>query len=447
MLEITNTLLTKCLTLFFIGEILLNIFFSQNSAFMPLLNDDDRAPSLRKQPDLTIESPSRSCSEGSRSTSPMPYGMRMEENGSKEDKLNAQRTIAGRIAQIFIKNGDLASCTSATTNDSSEVSDTSIAEVHENNLEEQQSSSYSFEEAMKRMESTDRGNECPSNLPGGVLLDQLYVSTSSELNSLLFAPDSNFPIALASVQGTTELQQGPWEFENGGDSLKRVVSYLKAATKLIKALKATEDQTYLKADGKVFAVLASVSTPDVMYGSTFKVEVLYCITPGPEIPSGEESSRLVISWRMNFIQSTMMKSMIENGARQGLKDSYTQFGNVLAQTIKPVVPTDAGSNKEQVLASLQAERQSDWKLAFQYFANITMVSTIFVVLYVSAHIWIATPGPIQGLEFVGLDLPDSIGEVIVCMLLFIQGERVVKMIARFIQARARKGNIHKSVVV
>ncbi|CBI25738.3 unnamed protein product, partial [Vitis vinifera] len=425
------------------GEILLNIFFSQNSGFMPLHSDDDHVPPLRKHPDVTIESPSRSFNGSSRSSSPMPSGMRMEDIiGSKEEKLNAQKTIAGRIAQIFVKNGDLASCTSAGSIDSSELSETSIPEVYENKLEEQSSSSCSFEESMKRMESTDQGNECLSNLPGGVLLDQLYVVASSELNSFLFAPDSNFPRALADLQGTTELQQGPWVFENGGDSLKRVVTYIKAASKLIKAVKATEDQTYLKADGKVFAVLASVSTPDVMYGSTFKAEVLYCITPGPEMPSGEQSSRLVISWRMNFSQNTMMKSMIEGGARQGLKDSYAQYGNLLAQNVKPVDPNDAGSNKEQVLASLQAERQSDWKLAVQYFVNITVVSTIFAVLYVSTHIWIATPSPIQGLEFVGLDLPDSIGEVIVCILLVIQGERVLKMIARFMQARAQKGSDH-----
>lgn len=410
---------------------------------MPSNSDDDLVPPLRKQQDFTVESPPRYFSESSRSSSPMPSGMRMEDSSSREEKVNTQKTIAGRIAQIFIKNGDLASCTSARSIDSSELSDTSIAEVNENKPEEQ-SSSCNFEEAMKRMEAKDQGNECPSNLPGGVLLDQLYGVASSELNSLLFAPDSLFPGALADLQGTTELQQGPWVFENGGDSLKRVVTYIKAATRLIKAVKATEDQTYLKADGKVFSVLANVSTPDVMYGSTFKTEVLYCITPGPEMPSGEQSSQLIISWRMNFVQNTMMKSMIENGARQGLKDSYGQYGSLLAQNVKPINPKDLGSNKEQVLASLQVERQSDWKLAFQYFANITMVSTIIAVLYVSTHIWIAVGNPIQiqGLEFVGLDLPDSIGEVIVCAFLVIQAERVLKMIARFMKARAQKGNTH-----
>lgn len=97
-----------------------------------------------------------------------------------------------------------------------------------------------------------------------------------------------------------------------------MTTYIKAVTKLVKSLKATEEQTYLKADGKCFAVLSSVSTPDAPYGNCFKTEVLYSITRGPDLPLGEQSSQLVISWRMNFLQSTMMNGMIENGARQGI---------------------------------------------------------------------------------------------------------------------------------
>ena len=137
-----------------------------------------------------------------------------------------------------------------------------------------------------------------------------------------------------------------------------------------------------------------------------------------------------------------MKGMIENGAKQGLRESFDQFTALLAQTIKPVDSKDIGLNKEQLLGSLQAEPQSDWKLAVQYFANFTMASTVFMSVYVMVHIWLAAPSTIQGLEFVGLDLPDSIGEFIVCGVLVLQGERLLQLISRFIQARARKGNIH-----
>ncbi|KAL6990599.1 hypothetical protein U1Q18_008716 [Sarracenia purpurea var. burkii] len=357
---------------------------------------------------------------------------------SKEEKLHA---FASRIAQIFNKNGDTASNASSKSPDLPEVLDTARLEVSETSCDEE-SSSGSFEDAMKTMESKDEGSEIPANLPSGIILDQLYLITPQDLNSLLFSPDSNFHRSVSELQGTTELKIGPWKFENSGESLKRGLTYVRAASKLVKATRGIEEQTYLKADGKVFAVLASVSTPDVPYGSIFKAELLYCITPGPELPSGEQSSRLVISWRMNFLQSTMLKGMIEGGARQGLKESFEHYINLLSQNVKTVDMKDLASNKEQVLATLQVVPQSDWKLAVQYFSNFTMLSTIFMGMYVLVHIWLSTPGMIQGLEFGGLDLPDSIGEVIVCGVLVLQGERALELISRFMQARAQKGSDH-----
>ncbi|PPR99604.1 hypothetical protein GOBAR_AA21037 [Gossypium barbadense] len=314
--------------------------------------------------------------------------------------------------------------------DLTEMPENSRADVADEKPDDQLSS-VSFEEAMKTMESKDQGSEIPSNLPGGVLL-----------NSLLFSSDSSFPKSLAEMQGSKDPQLGPWKFEDGDSSLKRVYTYIKAPTKMIKATKVTEEQMYIRADAKSFAILVVVSTPDVPYGSTFKTELLYCITPGPELPSGEQSAHLVISWRMNFLQSTMMKGMIENGARQGLKEGFEQFTTLLTQSVKPVDSKDIGLNKEQILGSLQAEPKSDWKLAFQYFANFTVVSTVFMALYVIVHIWLAAPSTIQGLEFVGLDLPDSIGEFIVCGVLVLQGERLLQIISRFMQARAQKGSDH-----
>lgn len=418
------------------GEILLNIYFSQNNSYLDTTYNGDHASALRKHEDMDVKDISRSFSGSSNSSSPT----RQDDNvSSKEEKSSAQKSLAGRITQMFNRNFDIGPTTSTRGTDLMEIPEISRADVFDNKSDDQSSS---FEEAMEALCSRDQGSEIPSNLPGGVLLDQLYVIAPKELNSLLFSPDSSFPRSLAEVQGSTDLQIGPWKFENGGESLKRIYSYIRAPTKLIRAVKATEEQTYIKADGKTFAVLASVSTPDVMYGSTFKVEVLYCIGPGPELPSGEESSHLVISWRMNFLQSTMMKSMIENGARQGLKESFEQFTTLLEQTIKPVDSKDFGLNKEQILGSLQAEPQSDWKLAVQYFANFTMVSTVFMSLYVIVHICLAAPSTIQGLEFLGLDLPDSIGEFIVCGILVLQGERVLQLISRFMHARVQKGSDH-----
>ncbi|XP_074295148.1 C2 and GRAM domain-containing protein At1g03370-like [Silene latifolia] len=306
--------------------------------------------------------------------------------------------------------------------------------------DEHPSTSASFDEMLTTMEASHQQTDLPTNLPGGVLLDQHYLTTTTQLNALLFSPDSAFPLALTEAQSKTDPHFGQWTFDN--QSLKRQNTYITPPSKLLKAVKAFEDQSYLLVDGKSFAVFVSIATPDVMYGNTFRVEILYCITPGPELPSGEQSSRLVISWRMNFVQSTMMKGMIENGARQPLKDNFDQFSTVLSQHVKPVDVKGTASEKDQLLATLQAEQQSDGKLFVQYFANFTVVSTIIIVVYTLSHIWKAAPSTVQGLEFVGLDLPDSIGEVVVSAVLVLQAKRIFDLVARFMQARTQKGSDH-----
>ncbi|KAK7292499.1 hypothetical protein RIF29_08280 [Crotalaria pallida] len=420
------------------GEIHLSISFSQNNAPVESNDNDDQLLHPRKCADAITDSPSTSFNDCSYSSSPV----RDEIRPSRDDKFGSQKSLAGRLAQIFNKGSELSPTPSSRSIDS-EQPETIKDEATEINTEDQSSSNDTFEEALRKMQSADQGSEIPSNLPGGVLIDQLYIIAPEDLNVLLFSPDSNFAKSLADIQGTTERQIGAWKLEDGGVvSVKRSLTYIKAASKLIKAVKGYEEQTYLKADGKNFVVLAVVNTPEVMYGSTFRAELLYVVTPGPELSEGEQCSRLVISWRMNFLQSTMMKGMIESGARQGMKESFDQFAVLLSQTIKPVDSKDLGSDKEHALASLQAEPQSTWKLAVQYFANFTVVSSFLTGFYVLIHMWLVAPGTVQGLEFAGLDLPDSIGEFVVCAVLVLQGKRALGLISRFMQARAKQGSDH-----
>ncbi|KAL8126144.1 hypothetical protein AgCh_013433 [Apium graveolens] len=110
----------------------------------------------------------------------------------------------------------------------------------------------------------------------------------------------------------------------------------------------------------------------------------------------------------------MMRSMIENGARQGVRESVEQHATLLAQNVRLVDPMDIASDKEQVLASLQVEPHSD------------------------SGNWVS----IQGLEFVGLDLPDSVGEVIACFILVLQGQQVLALVSRFMHARVKRGSDH-----
>ncbi|XP_017972261.1 PREDICTED: C2 and GRAM domain-containing protein At5g50170 isoform X1 [Theobroma cacao] len=345
------------------------------------------------------------------------------------------KAIAGRLEKLFNKNEE----TSRTDDSSSELS-TALSD-HEDSLEGLPSS-CSFEEAIKLMQSKHNQHEMPENLEGGILLDRMYALSSYDLNKFLFAPNSQFRKDLAELQGTTEVQEGPWTWKSGYDfCLTRVVTYTKAATKLVKAVKATEEQTYIKANGQEFAILISASTPEVPYGSTFKIELLYKIMPGPELSAGEESSHLIISWRINFQQSTMMRSMIEGGVKQGLKESFDQFASLLAQKLK-ILDSMELSDRDHMLSTLQTEQQSDWELATEYFWNFTVVFTIFMVSFFIVHLILCDSSKVQGLEIDGLDLPDSFGELITGGILIILLQRAYNMVSHFIQARLQRGSDH-----
>ncbi|XVF49315.1 hypothetical protein PTKIN_Ptkin04bG0001500 [Pterospermum kingtungense] len=351
------------------------------------------------------------------------------------ERKHLAKAITGRLEKFFNNNKTEETSRTVTDDSSSDIS-TAVSD-HEDTLEGHHSS-CSFEEAIELMQSKQNKHEVPENLEGGILLDQMYSLSSYDLNKFLFAPDSQFRTDLAELQGTTDVQEGPWTWKSGDVScLTRVVTYTKAATKLVKAVKAIEDQTYIKANGREFAILVTVSTPQVPYGNTFVIELLYKITPGPE----ESSSHLIISWRINFQQSTMMKSMIEGGVKQGLKESFDQFADLMAQNLKILDGTEL-PDRDHMLSTLQTEQQSDWELAIEYFFNFTVIFTIFMVLYFMVHILLCDSPKVQGLEFVGLDLPDSFGELITSGILIILVQRVYNMVCHFIQARLQRGSDH-----
>lgn len=375
-------------------------------------------------------------------------------NGNSSADLNGTETSSGetdksdklsfvdRVYQIFAKkNGD----TMPTSSGSSEALEEVQEEASGCELLVSQIDNVCpetpFSELLKSLESRHEGVEMPVNLQG-ILVNQSYLASPSDLNNLLFSPDSDFKQTMVELQGCTDFKTEPWRLDNGGESLKRVVTYTTAPSKLVKAVQATEEQSYLKADGKEYAVLLSVSTPDVPCGTYFRTEILFRIMPGPELDSQQQTSHLVISWRMNFLQSTMIKSMIENGARQGLEQNYAQFSDLLSQKIKPIDVEGSGSDKEQVLASLQGGEESDWKIAFLYFCNFRVLSSLFVSLYIILHVLRVNPSAVQGLEFTGLDLPDSLSEIIMGGLLFLQVQRILKNITCFLQAREQKGGDH-----
>ncbi|XP_073000671.1 C2 and GRAM domain-containing protein At1g03370-like isoform X1 [Typha latifolia] len=343
------------------------------------------------------------------------------------------------LSNIFGKNTEAPS--SPTPGNLDPLEQLQQAEACENQ-DEEACCDKTFCEKLELMASKDQGDEMPGNLPGGVLINQSYVAAPGVLNSLLFSPSSSFWQSAAELQGTTDLQIEPWRLDNDEKCLRRILIYTKAASKLIKSVKATEEQRYLKADGNAFSVLATVSTPDVPCGSYFKTEILYCITPGPQLPSDDQTSHLLVSWRLNFLQSTMMKGMIESGARQGLKESFAQLADMVSENVKAVEQEDIALNKEHILSSLQKKEESKWRLAIWFLGNFTFISFVFIGLYVLAHLQLATPSMVSGLEYLGLDLPDSVGEIVVCAILVLQGQHVLKVTGRFLQTWKQRGSDH-----
>ncbi|OIW15403.1 hypothetical protein TanjilG_15786 [Lupinus angustifolius] len=199
---------------------------------------------------------------------------------------------------------------------------------------QEKSPSCSFEETIALMASIENKLEMPKNLPGGILVDHIYVVSPYDLNLFLFAPNSRFRKDLAELQGTTNVEEGPWALNPKDIScLKRVVTYTKAATKLVKAVNATEEQTYIRVTREEFSVLFSISMPEVPFGNKFRIELLYKVMPGG-ISYGDVSSHFVVTWAIVFLQSTILKGIIERGVQQGMKESFDQFCNLLAQNFE-----------------------------------------------------------------------------------------------------------------
>ncbi|CAN6228529.1 unnamed protein product [Urochloa humidicola] len=338
---------------------------------------------------------------------------------------NSDRSIQADSNSIT-EDDDLAEAIAVTTNGASDT--------------EQMAPDASFEEVMEIMKSRSTP-DMPEDLDGGIIFEHSYLVESKELNHLLFRPDSQFFKDLRELQGTMDYEEQPWTWKNKDPpSLTRTCQYTKGASKFMKAVKTSEEQTYLKADGKNFVVMARVRTPEVPFGNCFAVVLLYKIIHSTGLSGGEETTHLSVSYNVEFLQSTMMKSMIEGSVRDGLKENFEGFAEVLSRHVK--LADSVGMDKEQLLAPLQAEHQSAIRLAYKYFCNFTAISTVLFALYVLVHILLAKPGPLMGLEFNGLDLPDSFGELITAGILVLQLERVLNMISHFVQARVQRGSDH-----
>ncbi|KAL5216770.1 hypothetical protein ABZP36_008171 [Zizania latifolia] len=361
-----------------------------------------------------------------------------EHSSSNSGLVDSPRSCA--IERSSLENSDRSTQANSNSNSEDDLIEPSAATAKGTSDTEPMVPDASFEEAMEIMKSRSIP-DMPEDLSGGVMFDHTYLVESKNLNFLLFGPDSQFSKELRELQGTTDYEEQPWTWKSKDPpSLTRTCQYTKDATKFMKAVKTIEEQTYAKADGKGFVIMTRVRTPEVPFGNCFEVALLYKIIHYPGSSSGEEMSHLTLSYNVEFLQSTMMKSMIEGSVRDGLKENFETYAEILSRHVK--MADFAGMDKEQLLETLQTDHQSDIRLAYKYFCNFTVISTVIMAFYVLVHNLLSRPGPLIGLEFSGLDLPDTFGELITSGILVLQLERLLSMICHFVEARVQRGSDH-----
>ncbi|KAJ4792803.1 C2 and GRAM domain-containing protein [Rhynchospora pubera] len=301
----------------------------------------------------------------------------------------------------------------------------------------------SFDQLLSSFKSACQGREITETFNGDLLLDHYYTISSTKLNSLLFNPRTRFWHALSRIQGTVGFQAEDWTSESNGEVLKRFVTYQKAAQPplLLKPVNVEEEQTYAGIENETFTILCSVRTPDVLLGNSFKTELLYSISPGPDLAEEQKTSHLVITWRIKFSKGTIFESMIRDSARKGLKSSFGQFSELLGRNAELIELKDLGA-KLQMLASVEPDFESSWRMAMKSFANPTFIFSVLGIDYILVHVAKANARVIQGLEFPLFDLPDSIGELVFPVVLTLLGERALGMVSRFLAARRHQASDH-----
>ncbi|KAG0631154.1 hypothetical protein M758_1G231500 [Ceratodon purpureus] len=375
-----------------------------------------------------------------------------DEDFAKEQN-KAHKTLADRLTAVFNKKG--RGGVDGASKHSGEGSSTSTPKF---------SDSVFVDNADRFPEGTDEGSDdetdmlvtsyfdddgksteasvddFPAPLTGGLVLDQRYAVSAKSMSALILKASSPFIQELLAVQKTTEYVEEPWKSGKDG-IIERGVTYMKAATKMIKAVKATETQTCRKIGEKGFVFNVSCSTPDVPYGGNFLVELQFCILAGQDLPSKEKSCRLQVSWRLNFLHSTMMKGMIENGARAGIKETYQIYKEVLAKYAKPISEDSQG---EALVPGVKEEETplSDWELVRGYFGKLHVLLASLSLTIVLLHICFAPPKLRATLIRWGFDLPDTISELLFSAIVVLQVEKVVKMVQQFLQARYWQSGDH-----
>ena len=157
------------------------------------------------------------------------------------------------------------------------------------------------------------------------IADVTFPLSIHKLNRLMFSHDSMFAGVFFRAKGYSEINVEPWS-----DDGKREVKYLIPKSGMLKANHATEAQEYVVKGNGAYVVHVTSSTPEVMYGSTFKVQLQFCLVP--DGPTGR-NSRLKITAEMHWLSSPFMKRVIAQGAKSGVTACYELYTRELHKCI------------------------------------------------------------------------------------------------------------------
>ncbi|CAI5501783.1 unnamed protein product [Closterium sp. Naga37s-1] len=311
-------------------------------------------------------------------------------------------------------------------------------------------------------------------------------------------PPTNLPPAAAPKGGGGAEQQQ----EDTGTVMHRTVSYMTAPSSLVKSVQATEEVLCVRADAGGFLVAVTAKTPDVPYGGTFEIHLQLCITPlteegvgagggaGEGGNTGEQSSRvpasaaagdgretgaegsgsgmksrLRVSYEPHFLQSTMMKGMIENGMRTGLKESYATFLSVLTKHVPPFVSTAPSTSLSQPSTSpppssplgrllsrlgvpphLIPSKTAIAEAALRATGPLALFVFFLAVVLLPTHLVLVARGG-AGVVLPLLDLPDSLLELLWCAVILVATNHVVAMARGIIVSKyIKKGDHGKKAV-
>ncbi|GJP73769.1 hypothetical protein CLOP_g4456 [Closterium sp. NIES-67] len=298
----------------------------------------------------------------------------------------------------------------------------------------------------------------PAALGGGVLVDEWYGVPAHELNGILFKPDSDFYAEFTAERKVSQLETGPWiegdaaQLPSLADSLpptitsantpatppisSRVVRYMTAPSSLVKSVLATELMRYSRADAGGFLLGVYVATPDVPYGGTFRTEMQFCITPA----SDGSSCHLRVSWAPCFLQSTMMKSMIENGMRSGLKDTYTAYQAILSKYAAPCTPP-GDSSAPALLPSEPLPKQPVLARLFNILGHFSLLLFVISLVVLPVHFVQRAKG-LPGVQLLLLDLPDGVLELMCTAVIVLSAERALFRLRNILTSRLLRRGDH-----